>query len=103
MKFDTAIDKMLDAAAADYDGRWGDGAVFRKNLRPDGGRKYLRIISDHNGGARVWGFVVKEDGPKFKKGDILKAASWKAPATNSARGNIFDEEYEVKWTGPLYL
>ena len=37
-----------------------------------------------------------------KRGDILKAASWNAPATNKARGNIF-EEYTVQWTGPLYL
>ena len=48
------------------------------------GKKYIKIISDKS----VWGFIVKEDGPKFKKGDILKAAGWNAPATNAARGNI---------------
>ena len=62
------------------------------------GKKYIKIISDRS----VWGFIVKEDGPKFKKGDILKAAGWNAPATNAARGNIF-ENYTIKWTGPLYL
>jgi len=62
------------------------------------GKKYVKLISDNS----VWGFVVKEDGDKFKKGDILKAASWNAPAKNKARGNIF-EEYDVNWTGPLYL
>jgi len=51
----------------------------------------------------VWGFVVKEDGPKFNKGDILMAAGWSAPATNKARGNIFDDQIEVQWTGPSYL
>ena len=62
------------------------------------GKKYIKIISDKS----VWGFIVKEDGPKFKKGDILKAAGWNAPATNAARGNIF-ENYTINWTGPLYL
>ena len=62
------------------------------------GKKYIKIIRDRG----VWGFVVKEDGPKFKKGDILKAAGYNAPATNAARGNIF-EEFSVAWTGPHYL
>ena len=62
------------------------------------GKKYIKIIRDNG----VWGFIVKEDGPKFKKGDILKAAGWNAPATNAARGNIF-EEFSVAWTGPHYL
>jgi hypothetical protein len=51
----------------------------------------------------VWGFIVKEDGGKFRKGDILKAAGWNAPATNSARGNIIDGGYSIQWTGPMYL
>ncbi len=62
------------------------------------GKKYIKIIRDRG----VWGFVVKEDGPKFKKGDILKAAGYNAPATNAARGNIF-EDFSVAWTGPHYL
>ena len=62
------------------------------------GSKYVKLIS----GNSVWGFVVKKDNDKFKKGDILKPAGWAKPATNAARGNIF-EEYTVQWTGPLYL
>jgi hypothetical protein len=42
---------------------------------------------------------VKEDMPKFKKGTILKAASWAAPAKNYGRGNILDGNYDVRWTG----
>lgn len=64
------------------------------------GKKYIKITKENNG--CVWGFVVKEDGPKFRKGDILKAASWNAPATNAARGNVFDG-FQINWTGPLYL
>ena len=38
----------------------------------------------------------------FKVGDILKAAGYRAPALNKARGNIF-ESYSVAWTGPHYI
>ena len=79
-----------------YEGRlkeFADSFVINTN-----GRKYVKLIS----GTAVWGFVVKEDDGKFKKGDILKPAGWAKPATNAARGNIF-EEYTVQWTGPLYL
>ena len=40
---------------------------------------------------------------KFKKGDLLKAAGWAAPARNAARGNILKGGYVINWTGPLYL
>jgi len=36
-------------------------------------------------------------------GDILKPASWRAPAKNSARGNVLEGGYAIQWTGPLYL
>ena len=39
---------------------------------------------------------------KFKAGDILKAASWKAPATNFVRGNLFEKTFDrVRWTGVI--
>jgi len=67
------------------------------------GKKYIKI-TEMNGGS-VWGFVVNsDDDPKFKKGDILKAASWSAPAKNQARGNVIDGDFSwVRWTGPEYL
>jgi hypothetical protein len=40
---------------------------------------------------------------KFKKGDILMAAGWNAPARNAARGNILDGGYDINWTGACYL
>lgn len=66
-------------------------------VRP--GNKYIKIIKDRS----VWGFIVNTDNDKkFKRGDILKAAGWNAPARNAARGNVF-EEYSIAWTGPHYL
>ena len=69
------------------------------------GSKYIKIVTGKHGGQRsVWGFIVNTDkDKKFKKGDLLKAAGWAAPARNAARGNILDGGYPINWTGPLYL
>ncbi len=71
-------------------------------------RKWIRIVTDRNGINRsVHSFIVKNDcvanGKSWRKGDILKAASWNAPALNKPRGNIFDSKYSVAWTGATYL
>ena len=64
------------------------------------GKKYIKIVCDNS----VAAFVVGVDNDKkFKKGDILMAAGWNAPARNAARGNILDGGYAIAWTGPLYL
>ena len=62
------------------------------------GRKYLKIISEKS----VWGFINLKN-ENFKEGDILKAANYNAPALNKPRGNIFNDNYEISWTGPKYL
>ena len=65
------------------------------------GKKFTRIVrkndSDHYGA--VFCFVDKTNG------DVLKAATWKAPAKH-ARGNIFADDNglsNIRWTGPAYL
>ena len=63
------------------------------------GKKYIKIVQDTG----VFCFIVKEDFKHFKKGDILKAAGYNAPALNSARGNVLTGNYPIRWTGPLYL
>ena len=71
-------------------------------IRP--GNKYIKIIRPCGKDRSVWGFIVNtENDKKFRKGDILKAAGWAAPARNAARGNILDGGYRIQWTGPLYL
>ena len=69
------------------------------------GSKYIKIVTGKHGGQRtVSGFIVNTDeDKKFKKGDLLKAAGWAAPARNAARGNILKGGYVINWTGPLYL
>ena len=63
------------------------------------GKKYIRVVRENG----VFCFIVREDSGKFKKGDILKAAGYRAPARNSARGNVLEGNYAIQWTGPLYL
>ena len=72
---------------------------FVSELSVEEGRKYAKVIS----GRGVWGFVVLNDDSKFKKGDILMAASWSTPARNKPRGNIFEGFPSISWTGPGYL
>ena len=63
------------------------------------GKKYVKVVQDTG----VFAFIVKEDFKHFKKGDILKPAGWNAPALNSARGNVLTGNYNIQWTGPLYM
>ena len=79
-------------------------AEFNSKITLKEGQKYIKVIS----GSSVWGFIAKSDFNKgskcFSKGDILKAASWAAPARNKPRGNILEENFSwVRWTGPEYL
>ena len=75
---------------------------FNTELGFKAGNKYIKITT--NNGGSVWGFVVNTDtDKKFRKGDILKAAGYNAPARNAARGNIVDGGYNINWTGPNYL
>ena len=76
-------------------------AEFNEKITFKVNTKYIKVFTE---GGSVWGFVVNTDkDKKFRKGDILKAAGYAAPARNKARGNILDSGYTINWTGPLYL
>ena len=72
------------------------------------GQKYIKIISNDTKGLNtsVWGFINKSNS-NFKEGDILKAAGWRTPALNKARGNLFDgydiNPNSMRIYGPDYL
>jgi hypothetical protein len=74
-------------------------AEFNDTITFEEGRKYIKVMTKNS----VWGFIMKADDKLFKAGDILKAASYNAPARNKARGNVFTDLSWVQWTGPAYL
>ena len=83
----------------DYNSRCNNAEMqkeFADGIEIREGKKYYKVIGHRS----VHSFIVKQDDAKFRKGDILKAASWAAPATNFARGNIL-EDFEIRWTGAL--
>ena len=99
---------MKDAMIFDYQGFMPPKDDVRRKmfdeyvttLRETYGSKYIKVISNGS----VSAFIVNtENDKKFRYGDILMAASWKAPARNAARGNVLDGSYDINWTGPLYL
>jgi hypothetical protein len=103
-----ALNRYLDMIKADYTNQnWACSedikndmiARFVKGVSYQDGKKYIKVVT----GGSVHSFIVKEDDAKFKKGDILKAAGWNAPAKNAARGNIFNENIKTSWTGAFYL
>ena len=103
------LTKMKEAMIKDYAEFMPPNDEIRKKMNEEYaenyaityGKKYIKITEKGRG---VKAFVVGVDNDKkFKKGDILKPASWAAPARNVARGNILDGGYPINWTGPLYL
>ena len=105
LSFDEAMDNLFVKIQENYDERYMGSSVEKKldlTLKP--GRKFIKVVE----GSRVWGFIAKVDGVHkgipMLKGDILKAATWSAPAKHS-RGSIFDKEMHksFSWTGPNYL
>jgi hypothetical protein len=99
------VEALIEAAKKSYEIWSNSGDTVRKDMyerycdriKYKPGSKYIKILSD--GG--VHSFVVNTDNDKkFKRGDILKAASWATPARNFARGNVLDGSLEcVRWTG----
>ena len=108
---DEGIKNLMAGAKLDYE-RWStlggkeltgyakeqvDSWDSKTSVRP--GKKYIKIVQENG----VFCFIVKKDIKHFKKGDILKAAGYNAPALNSPRGNVLTGNYPIQLTGPLYL
>jgi hypothetical protein len=98
------IENYLNVIKADY-ANWHRNVMgynnqaaidhFNASVRVDEGKSYLKVIKNGS----VHSFIVKADSGKFKAGDVLKAASFKAPAKNFARGNIITGELsQISWS-----
>jgi hypothetical protein len=95
------VEKMIKDYA-NFSDRVLEGHVLGHGYYFEDGRNYIKIVKHNGEGEKrsTAGWIVKKDTKKFRKGDMLKSASWKAPATNFARGNVFDNMPErIMWTG----
>ena len=109
------IKNLIKAANADYcdrsykeDGEISDHVLkmqeqFKNGWTIKDGKKYIGIYKTLGNQQSIWGGVVKEDGGRFKKGDILKAAGYGKYAMNAPRGNVLEGNFPVVWTGANYL
>ena len=106
---DSALQDYADFLKAEYVSRgasWAKSGFDRQLVVEfDKGSKFIKVIVGYStDGVRdpsrsSHSFIVlKSD--KFQYGDILKSASWKAPAKNFARGNVLKKDYgTISWCG----
>ena len=93
--FGKSIERLLDGIKSDY-AKWSlhskddDDRMkqiklkmideFNQGVKVKFGRKYTKVLQ----GSSVWGFIANDDGVlkgiPYKKGDVFKAAGWRAPA-----------------------
>lgn len=111
-KMNVPLEFLADYAehiATDYVKWWGDRVkekhvqemILERGIQYQVGSSYIKIVETRNGVVeRVHSFIVNKAG-KFPLGTILKAASFKAPATNFGRGSLLDRQTwnRVTWTG----
>jgi len=101
---EAGIQRYIAAIKTDYRGKGELSEIrtemikeFDASIRYEIHRKFIKVITGPQTG--VHSFIMREDDGKFKRGDILKAASWRAPAKNFARGNVLMPLSNVRWTG----
>ena len=95
-----AIQAVIDLMVNDYS---KDGTSlsqitkYTNSFRIDVGHKYIKVLNEYG----IKFFVVNcTDDKKYPYGTVLKAANWKAPERNFARGNVFSiEKSRVDWYG----
>lgn len=99
---DLSVQEYCEHLQADYDNRSANKFI---EFHYESGRKYIHVIMHHVGqfsmnqrSSHSW-ILIKDD-KQFKQGDILKSASWKAPARNFKRGNVLTGDFkQIKWAG----
>jgi len=96
--FEIALTRWLEQAQKISDDYMA--AHFPKNFRPtlslERGKRYVRVVKNEQWGRNCHCFIDTTNG------DVLKSASWKAPA-KGARGSIYNPEQPgVSAYGGLY-
>jgi hypothetical protein len=89
-----ALIGLKDLIIADYQRKMGADREYGVDF--DEGSKYVKVTVKSWSSRSVHCFVEKANG------NIWRAASWKSPARNFVRGNIYDQASyadRVSWTG----
>jgi len=101
---EAGVQRYIQAIKADYAGyspmsptRAEMIREFDASIRYEIHRKFIKVITGPH--TSVHSFIMLADDGKFKRGDVLKAASWRGPAKNFARGNVLKPLSNVRWTG----
>lgn len=109
----TLDDVILEGFVLDYVKRiaedkaaWNQSSKIKHDdeftVKTKDGRNYIKIVLSSTGHTSVHSFVVRRATKGFAVGDILKAASWKAPATNFSRGSVYNlDDVRIRWTGAI--
>ena len=101
-----ALDEYADYLKASYNARGYSRPDRQLTVEFDMGSKFIKVIIGHTGDTSrsSHSFIVigeyQTKKATFKHGDILKSASWRAPAKNFSRGNIMENSYgSISWAG----
>lgn len=94
------LDKGLQEYVAHLQKNYESHGYQRREFLYEFHRKYVHIISKDDNQRSSHSWVMINDDKKFKAGDILKSAGWKAPARNFSRGNVLCGGFKhIKWAG----
>ena len=99
MTYEQALNNLVEMMEKDFSVQSYGHLPYEFSV--ESGRSYDKIIANNGMQKTVKGFICKKNNDKkgFKVGDMLKAATYSAPATNFTRGNIFDENVRVGHLG----
>ncbi|WWQ13200.1 hypothetical protein MM5_177 [Morganella phage vB_Mm5] len=100
MKYAQAI---IDTAKEYYYNVYKDDIPYYMGIEVEKNRSYIRIVRidvDKETG-KQWGSSRSVHSFVDKMGNILKAASWKAPAKNGIRGTVYGNEYPLDVSGGI--
>ena len=94
------LDEGLQEYVAHLQNNYKSYGYQRRIFQYEFHRKYVHIISTDDNQRSSHSWVMINDDKKFKQGDILKSASWKAPARNFMRGNVLRGTFKnIRWCG----